>query len=76
MGHVGPTLNKKILKKIKNKRDIRQRRGRERWNFFIFFSLASLFNIWKSDRRNLSGQEEKCSTRRGLRMRTKNIGFR
>ena len=43
---------------------------------FILFSLASLFDIRKSDRRNSSGQERKCSTRRGLRVGTKNTGFR
>ena len=43
---------------------------------FILFSLASLFDIRKSDLRNSSGQERKGSTRRGLRMGTKNMGFR
>ena len=31
--------------------------------YFILFSLASLFDIRKSDRQNLSGQETKCSTK-------------
>ena len=30
---------------------------------FLKFSLASLFDIRKSDRQNSSGQEAKCSTR-------------
>ena len=40
---------------------------REEQKFLVgitfFFSLASLFDIRKSDHRNSSGQEEKCSTR-------------
>ena len=31
--------------------------------FYFYFSLASLFDIRKSDRQNSSGQEAKCSTR-------------
>ena len=44
--------------------------------FYFFFSLASLFDIRKSDHWNSSGQEKKCSTRRGLCLGTKNTGFR
>ena len=43
---------------------------------YILFSLASLFDIRKSDSQNSSGQERKGSTRRGLRVGTKNAGFR
>ena len=43
--------------------------------FIFFFSLASLFDIRKSDRQNSSGQEEKYSTRRGLRLGTKTRDF-
>ena len=44
--------------------------------FILFFSsLASLFDIWKSDRQNSSGQKAKCFTRRGLRIGNKNTGF-
>ena len=43
---------------------------------FFLFSLSSFFDLWKSDRQNSSGQEAKCSTRRGLRVGTKNTGFR
>ena len=44
--------------------------------FYILFSLAYLFDIRKSDSQNSSGQERKGSTRRELRVGTKNIGFR
>ena len=43
---------------------------------FFLFSLSSFFDLWKLDRQNSSGQEAKCSTRRGLRVGTKNTGFR
>ena len=43
--------------------------------FFFFFSLASLFDLRKSDRQNSSGEEAKCSTQRGLSVGTKNTGF-
>ena len=78
MGHVGPTLNKKNIK-IKLFGLIYPRRCErdvERFVFFFLFSLASFFDIRKSNRRNSSGQEENCSTRRGLRLGTKNTRFR
>ena len=57
-------------------------REREKWSvlerfLFIYFfsSLVTLFDIRKSDRRNSSGKERKGSTRRGLRVGTKNTGF-
>ena len=78
---MGPTLKKnKKIKKIKIKSLVRRTAKREterkRDIFFIFSFLASLFDIWKSNRRISSGQEEKCSTRRGLCMGTKNTRFR
>ena len=77
------TCGSRFLKKIKIKNQKRRKRGerekqreRDKTIFFIYFSsLTSLFDIRKSDRRNSSGQERKGSTRRGLRMGTKNTGF-
>ena len=43
--------------------------------FLFFFSLTSLFDLRKSNRQDSSGQEAKGSTRRGLRLGTKNMGF-
>ena len=74
-GHVGPT---QIKKKKKNKK--RRKRTDEKetflFLFLFFFSLTSLFDLRKSDYQNSSGQEAKGSTRRGLRVGTKNMGFR
>ena len=44
--------------------------------FILKFYLASLFDIRESDCQNSSRQEAKCSTQRGLRVGTKNMGFR
>ena len=76
MGHVGPTIKKK--KNHKGAGEDGRRGEMEKFLFLFYFisSLSSLFDIWKSDRRNSSEQEEKCSTRRGLRLGTKNMGFR
>ena len=56
--------NKKIKQTNigKRKREPREReRGGEEKYFFLFFSsITSLFDIWKSDRQNSSGKEEKC----------------
>ena len=74
---MGPTFNK--IKKNKNIKSVFRQRDGRRSNFyflyFYFFSLASLFDIRKSDRPNSSGEEAKCSTQRGLRVGTKNTGF-
>ena len=43
--------------------------------FLVFILFASFSDLRKSDRRNSSVKNEKCSTRRGLRMGTKNTGF-
>ena len=62
MGHVGLTSKKKK----KQQRDLKKRGRRSaessvegEGNFIYLFSLTSLFDIWKSDRRNSSGQERK-----------------
>ena len=67
--------------KEKNKKDEKQTdekidRGVERVHFIFFFSLSFLFQIYE----NLTvgfhrDKHEKCSTRRGLRVGTKNTGF-
>ena len=76
-------INNNNKKKQKNKRKERKEKSPERerekvkFYFFIFlFSLTSLFDLRKSDRQNSSGEEAKCCTRRGLRVGTKNTGFR
>ena len=75
MGHVGPTQIKKKKNKIKkNGRDFCQQTENFIFYFFIF-PLASLFDLRKSDRHNLSGEKAKCFTQRGLRVGTKNTGF-
>ena len=74
-GHVGPTQIKRRRRKNKNKKNERDNRRKFYFYFFIF-SLTSLFDILKSDCQNSSGQEAKCSTRRGLCVGTKNTGFR
>ena len=75
---MGPTFNK--IKKNKNIKICfwKERRTALKCLFlyFYFFSLTSLFDLRKSDRQNSSRQEAKCSTQRGLRMGTKNTGFR
>ena len=43
--------------------------------FLFFSSLTSLFDLRKSNRQNSSGKEAKGSTRRGLRVGTKNTEF-
>ena len=48
------------------------RRVREEFFFLIFFLFSYFSNLRKSDRRD---KHEKCSTRRGLRVGTKNTGF-
>ena len=61
MGHVGPTLKIKKKTKTKQKETDRDETGRESRErvfdllFLFFSSLASLFDIRKSDRRNSSG---------------------
>ena len=77
MGHVGPTFNKIIIKN--NNNNLTKETGGIGFDilfFYLLFSLASLFDLRKSDLQNSSGQEAKCSTQRGLRMGTKNTGFR
>ena len=79
-GHVGPT-KKKIKQNIKGKLsngNDRGRRERERVMRFLFFYFSSslLSQIYE----NLTvgfcrAKNEKCSTRRGLRVGTKNTGF-
>ena len=69
------------LKKIDKKKLNQTETGREVRFFSFYFissfsSLASLFDIRKSDRRISSEQERKDSTQRGLRVGTKNMGFR
>ena len=66
---------KKIIK-TKFQKERGDGEGEQRERVIDFFSLASLFDIRKSDRRNSSEQERKGSTRRGLRVGTKNTGFR
>ena len=67
---------------IKKKTRIREEKkrqaayGKENLFFYFFSSFTSLFDIRESDRQNSSGQEQKGSTRRGLRVGTKNTGFR
>ena len=72
---MGPT---QIKKKKENKKGRDRRSADEHLKFYFYFfsSLTSLFDIWKSNRQNSSGQERKGSTRRGLRVGTKNTGFR
>ena len=59
--------NKNQKSKSKGRRTDREAERKREVFYFIFYfyfsSLASLFDIWKSDRRNSSGQEAKCSTR-------------
>ena len=77
MGHVGHSFNKIIINN--NNKNITEEMGVIGFDilfFYLLFSLASLFDLRKSDRQNSSGQEAKCSTQRGLRMGTKNTGFR
>ena len=82
----GIKTNKEVKEKVTcgshlKKKKANGRRGRaseRRFDlfFFIYFSLTSIFDIRKSDRQNSSGQERKGSTQQGLRMGTKNTGFR
>ena len=41
---------------------VREAESKRDFFIFLFSSLGSLFDIRKSDRRNSSGQERKCST--------------
>ena len=66
------------LKKItqnQRKLELRIERETETEIFFFFSSLTSLFDRRKSNRQNSSRQEAKGSTRRGLRVGTKNTRF-
>ena len=58
---MGPTLNLKKTNKNKTKgmRVTDRETERQRDYFYLFFSFASLFDIWKSDRQISSGQEQK-----------------
>ena len=60
-GAYGSHFKTKQNKRIKKK--WAQTAESKRYFFFLFSSLASLFDIRKSDRRNSSEQERKCSTR-------------
>ena len=44
--------------------------------YFIFIFFASLFDIQSFDRGIRRAKDESSSTRQGLRMSTKNTGFR
>ena len=73
---MGPIFNKIII--IKNYKNITKETGYRGFDilfFYLLFSLAFLFDLRKSDRQNSSGEEAKCSTQRGLRVGTKNMGF-
>ena len=70
---MGPTLKKRI----KRKEDVRwketeEENGRRIFFIFLFILFASFSDLRKSDRRD---KHEKCFTRRGLRVSTKNTGF-
>ena len=74
---MGPTFNKIIINN--NNKNLTEETGVIGFDilfFYLLFSLASLFDLRKSDRQNSSGQEAKCSNQRGLCMGTKNTGFR
>ena len=71
MRHVGPTFDIYIT----NDKQIFNRKFLFFLFYFFFSSLASLFDLRKSDRQNSSSQEAKCSTQRGLRVGIKNTGF-
>ena len=60
-GHVGPTFNK-IKKKHKNITKEEEETGGAEF-VFLFYSLISLFDLWKSNRQNSSRQEAMGSTR-------------
>ena len=75
MGHVGPTLNK--IKKIKLVSDKDEEGEGSRFLFlFLFFHslLSSIYGVSTVGIRR--AKNESSSTRRGLRVRPKNKGFR
>ena len=57
-GHVGPTQIKKKRKRIRREEREADREGNV-FIFIFFSSIASLFDIRKSNRQNSSGQEIK-----------------
>ena len=72
---MGPILKKKPTNKEADGRHFRQRAWEGEEFFFFYYYLHSFSDVRKSDRRNSSNQERKCSMRRGLRVGTKNTGF-
>ena len=59
--HTNKFKNKKIKQNLRWNSEERER-NTERYFFYFFSSLTSLFDIRISDRHNSSGQEAKCST--------------
>ena len=80
MGHVGPTINliKIIINKITKSKKMNQF-SRQNVSDFFFFNfylskiLSSIHGVPTVGFRRV--KHKKCSTRRGLRVRTKYTGF-
>ena len=78
-GHVDPTFNfnkkkkknQKLLKSVHGQRGSNQ--GERFFNFSILNLLSSIHGVPTVGFRR--AKHKKCSTRRGLRVRTKNTGF-
>ena len=79
MGHMGPTFNfnKKKKKKQKLFKSVHEQRGSNEGERFFNFSLLNLLSSIHGvpTVRFCRVKHEKCSTRRDLRVGTKNTGF-
>ena len=76
---MGPTLNKKTKKNklVSYDKETREREAERFIFYFYFYFLSLLSSIYGVSTVGIHRtKKEKCSTRRGLRVSTKNKGFR